>query len=211
MKQRENTSLKWVSIHQRPTECKHLKRWEGDYRCFSLTGTVSHWLWPKVWPGAGEAVVGISDSTRPVAPGSQPSPGRHRHTHVTSGVAVCCCGVKNVSKTMWLQTVSWLCDAPPVLEECAQAATQPQLLKILLQHQACLGHLESAGRIGNIWVYCFSPTGLEWRREHFIFPNKLTELVLVLLNAYLHTFKVSRHSLRGLMQKKKKKSYEFSF
>ncbi|XP_014844351.1 PREDICTED: uncharacterized protein LOC106918832 [Poecilia mexicana] len=45
------------------------------------------------------------------------------------------------------QTVSWLCDTPPVLEECAQAATQPQLLKILLQHQACLGHLESAASL----------------------------------------------------------------
>ncbi|KAM6909448.1 TERF1-interacting nuclear factor 2, partial [Xenentodon cancila] len=41
------------------------------------------------------------------------------------------------------QTVSWLSDAPPVLEECAQAATQPQLLRVLLQHQTCLGHLES--------------------------------------------------------------------
>uniref|UniRef100_A0A3Q3K035 TERF1-interacting nuclear factor 2 N-terminal domain-containing protein n=1 Tax=Monopterus albus TaxID=43700 RepID=A0A3Q3K035_MONAL len=45
------------------------------------------------------------------------------------------------------QTVSWLSNAPPVLEECAQAATQPQLLKILLQHQACLGHLESAASV----------------------------------------------------------------
>ncbi|XP_072232728.1 TERF1-interacting nuclear factor 2 [Leuresthes tenuis] len=45
------------------------------------------------------------------------------------------------------QTVSWLSDAPPVLEECAQAATQPQLLKILLQHQTCLGHLESAASL----------------------------------------------------------------
>lgn len=44
-----------------------------------------------------------------------------------------------------LQTVTWLSDAPSVLEECARAATQPQLLKILLQHQTCLGHLESAG------------------------------------------------------------------
>uniref|UniRef100_A0AAQ5Z0C6 TERF1-interacting nuclear factor 2 N-terminal domain-containing protein n=1 Tax=Amphiprion ocellaris TaxID=80972 RepID=A0AAQ5Z0C6_AMPOC len=42
------------------------------------------------------------------------------------------------------QTVSWLSNTPPVLEECARAATQPQLLKILLQHQTCLGHLESA-------------------------------------------------------------------
>lgn len=32
-----------------------------------------------------------------------------------------------------------------MLEECARAATQPQLLKILLQHQMCLGHLEAAG------------------------------------------------------------------
>ncbi|TNN71984.1 TERF1-interacting nuclear factor 2 [Liparis tanakae] len=45
------------------------------------------------------------------------------------------------------QTVSWLSDAPPVLEECAQAATQPQLLKILLEHQTCLGHLEAAASL----------------------------------------------------------------
>uniref|UniRef100_A0A668R9S6 TERF1-interacting nuclear factor 2 N-terminal domain-containing protein n=1 Tax=Oreochromis aureus TaxID=47969 RepID=A0A668R9S6_OREAU len=46
-----------------------------------------------------------------------------------------------------VQTVAWLSDAPPVLEECAQAATQPQLLKILLQHETCLGHLESAASL----------------------------------------------------------------
>uniref|UniRef100_A0A8C4E5F7 TERF1 (TRF1)-interacting nuclear factor 2 n=1 Tax=Dicentrarchus labrax TaxID=13489 RepID=A0A8C4E5F7_DICLA len=45
------------------------------------------------------------------------------------------------------QTVSWLSDAPPVLEECARAATQPQLLKILLEHQTCLGHLETAASL----------------------------------------------------------------
>ncbi|XP_076016642.1 TERF1-interacting nuclear factor 2 [Genypterus blacodes] len=45
------------------------------------------------------------------------------------------------------QTVSWLSTAPLVLEECARAATQPQLLKILLQHQTCLGHLESAASL----------------------------------------------------------------
>lgn len=45
------------------------------------------------------------------------------------------------------QTVAWLSDAPPVLEECAQAATQPQLLEILLQHQTCLGHLEAAASL----------------------------------------------------------------
>ncbi|XP_041842628.1 TERF1-interacting nuclear factor 2 isoform X2 [Melanotaenia boesemani] len=46
-----------------------------------------------------------------------------------------------------VQTVSWLTDAPAVLEECAQAATQPQLLKMILEHQACLGHLESAASL----------------------------------------------------------------
>ncbi|XP_035004686.2 TERF1-interacting nuclear factor 2 [Hippoglossus stenolepis] len=45
------------------------------------------------------------------------------------------------------QTVSWLSDAPPVLEECARSATQPQLLNILLQHQTCLGHLEPAASL----------------------------------------------------------------
>nr|XP_057923783.1 TERF1-interacting nuclear factor 2 isoform X2 [Doryrhamphus excisus] len=45
------------------------------------------------------------------------------------------------------QTVSWLSEAPAVLEECAQAATQPQLLKVLLQHQTCLGHLEAAASL----------------------------------------------------------------
>ncbi|XP_045081499.1 uncharacterized protein LOC121572621 isoform X1 [Coregonus clupeaformis] len=45
------------------------------------------------------------------------------------------------------QTVSWLTTAPPVLEECAQAASQPQLLKTLLQHQICLGHLDSAASL----------------------------------------------------------------
>ncbi|CAL8240366.1 unnamed protein product [Merluccius merluccius] len=45
------------------------------------------------------------------------------------------------------QTVSWLSAAPPVLEECAQAATQPQLLKTILQYQTCLGHLEPAASL----------------------------------------------------------------
>lgn len=45
------------------------------------------------------------------------------------------------------QTVAWLSDTPPVLEECARAATQPQLLKILLNHQTCLGHLETAASL----------------------------------------------------------------
>nr|XP_061810809.1 uncharacterized protein LOC133601696 [Nerophis lumbriciformis] len=41
------------------------------------------------------------------------------------------------------QTVSWLGETPAVLEECAQAASQPQLLKILLDHQTSLGHPEA--------------------------------------------------------------------
>ncbi|XP_029310410.1 TERF1-interacting nuclear factor 2 isoform X2 [Cottoperca gobio] len=45
------------------------------------------------------------------------------------------------------QTVSWLSDTPSVLEQCARAATQPQLLKTLLQHQTCLGHLETAASL----------------------------------------------------------------
>ncbi|KAK9524842.1 hypothetical protein VZT92_017208 [Zoarces viviparus] len=45
------------------------------------------------------------------------------------------------------QTVSWLSSSPAVLGECARAATQPQLLKILLQHQTCLGHLEPAASL----------------------------------------------------------------
>uniref|UniRef100_A0A671URM7 TERF1 (TRF1)-interacting nuclear factor 2 n=1 Tax=Sparus aurata TaxID=8175 RepID=A0A671URM7_SPAAU len=45
------------------------------------------------------------------------------------------------------QTVSWLSNAPAVLEECAHAATQPQLLKTLLEHQTCLGHLEAAASL----------------------------------------------------------------
>ncbi|XP_062239670.1 TERF1-interacting nuclear factor 2 [Platichthys flesus] len=45
------------------------------------------------------------------------------------------------------QTVSWLSDSPPVLEECARSATQPQLLNILLHHQTCLGHLEPAASL----------------------------------------------------------------
>lgn len=45
------------------------------------------------------------------------------------------------------QTASWLNDAPLILEECARAASQPQLLKILLQHQTCLGHLDPAASL----------------------------------------------------------------
>ncbi|XP_017288648.1 TERF1-interacting nuclear factor 2 [Kryptolebias marmoratus] len=45
------------------------------------------------------------------------------------------------------QTVSWLSESPVVLEECAQSATQPQLLNVLLQHQTCLGHLEAAASL----------------------------------------------------------------
>ncbi|KAI5619911.1 TERF1-interacting nuclear factor 2 isoform X2 [Silurus asotus] len=45
------------------------------------------------------------------------------------------------------QTVSWLTEAPAVLEECVRTASQPQLLKTLLQHEKCLGHLDSAASV----------------------------------------------------------------
>ncbi|XP_072544900.1 TERF1-interacting nuclear factor 2 [Salminus brasiliensis] len=45
------------------------------------------------------------------------------------------------------ETVSWLSSAPAVLEECARSASQPQLLRTLLQHEKCLGHLGSAASI----------------------------------------------------------------
>ncbi|XP_076843545.1 uncharacterized protein LOC143488611 [Brachyhypopomus gauderio] len=44
---------------------------------------------------------------------------------------------------------SWWClaGAPAVLEECARAASQPQLLRTLLKHERCLGHLDPAASI----------------------------------------------------------------
>ncbi|XP_066537549.1 TERF1-interacting nuclear factor 2 isoform X2 [Hoplias malabaricus] len=45
------------------------------------------------------------------------------------------------------QTVSWLSAAPAVLEECAQSVSQPQLLRTLLQHEKCLGHMDSAASV----------------------------------------------------------------
>ncbi|XP_034061192.1 uncharacterized protein tinf2 isoform X3 [Gymnodraco acuticeps] len=45
------------------------------------------------------------------------------------------------------QTVSWLSETSSVLEACARAASQPQLLQTLLQHQTCLGHLETAASL----------------------------------------------------------------
>ncbi|XP_053356481.1 TERF1-interacting nuclear factor 2 isoform X1 [Clarias gariepinus] len=45
------------------------------------------------------------------------------------------------------QTVSWLTAAPAVLEECARSASQPQLLRTLLQHEKCLGHINSAASV----------------------------------------------------------------
>ena len=43
---------------------------------FYLTGRVSRGLWSKVWWGAGEAAVGVSDSTGPATSRSQPGSGR---------------------------------------------------------------------------------------------------------------------------------------
>ncbi|KAG1936230.1 TERF1-interacting nuclear factor 2 isoform X1 [Pimephales promelas] len=47
------------------------------------------------------------------------------------------------------QTVSWLSGAPAVLEECARSASQPQLLRTLLQHEKCLGHLDSTSLLSS--------------------------------------------------------------
>ncbi|XP_056124660.1 TERF1-interacting nuclear factor 2 [Rhinichthys klamathensis goyatoka] len=47
------------------------------------------------------------------------------------------------------QTVSWLSGAPAVLEECARSASQPQLLRTLLQHERCLGHLGSTSLLSS--------------------------------------------------------------
>ncbi|XP_067300322.1 TERF1-interacting nuclear factor 2 isoform X2 [Pseudorasbora parva] len=47
------------------------------------------------------------------------------------------------------QTVSWLSGAPAVLEECARSASQPQLLRTLLQHERCLGHLSSTSLLSS--------------------------------------------------------------
>ncbi|XP_058638400.1 TERF1-interacting nuclear factor 2 isoform X2 [Onychostoma macrolepis] len=47
------------------------------------------------------------------------------------------------------QTVSWLSGAPAVLEECARSVSQPQLLRTLLQHERCLGHLGSASLLSS--------------------------------------------------------------
>ncbi|XP_067117499.1 TERF1-interacting nuclear factor 2 isoform X2 [Osmerus mordax] len=48
----------------------------------------------------------------------------------------------------FVQTVSsWLNVAPSVMEECVLAASQPQQMKALLQHQSCLGHIEPAASL----------------------------------------------------------------
>ncbi|XP_056317267.1 TERF1-interacting nuclear factor 2 [Danio aesculapii] len=47
------------------------------------------------------------------------------------------------------QTVSWLSAAPAVLEECARSASQPQLIRTLLQHEVCLGHLGSSSLLSS--------------------------------------------------------------
>ncbi|XP_033992803.1 uncharacterized protein tinf2 isoform X2 [Trematomus bernacchii] len=61
------------------------------------------------------------------------------------------------------QTVSWLTETPSVLEACARAASQPQLLQTLLQHQTCLGHLETAASLppnmGDSILTSLSPSG----------------------------------------------------
>uniref|UniRef100_A0A673JKZ0 Uncharacterized LOC107742281 n=1 Tax=Sinocyclocheilus rhinocerous TaxID=307959 RepID=A0A673JKZ0_9TELE len=58
------------------------------------------------------------------------------------------------------QTVSWLSGAPAVLEECARSASQPQLLRTLLQHERCLGHLGSASLLSSTGDAIFSSLSL---------------------------------------------------
>ncbi|XP_061664414.1 TERF1-interacting nuclear factor 2 isoform X2 [Syngnathoides biaculeatus] len=45
------------------------------------------------------------------------------------------------------QTVSWMSETPAVVEGCALADSQHQLLRILLDHQTCLGHLDPTASI----------------------------------------------------------------
>ncbi|XP_056598183.1 TERF1-interacting nuclear factor 2 [Triplophysa dalaica] len=47
------------------------------------------------------------------------------------------------------QTASWITATPAVLEECARTASQPHLIRTLLQHEACLGHLGSASLLSS--------------------------------------------------------------
>ncbi|XP_057198145.1 TERF1-interacting nuclear factor 2 isoform X2 [Triplophysa rosa] len=47
------------------------------------------------------------------------------------------------------QTASWITATPAVLEECARTASQPHLVRTLLQHEACLGHLGSASLLSS--------------------------------------------------------------
>uniref|UniRef100_A0A3B4B3R1 TERF1-interacting nuclear factor 2 N-terminal domain-containing protein n=1 Tax=Periophthalmus magnuspinnatus TaxID=409849 RepID=A0A3B4B3R1_9GOBI len=110
------------------------------------------------------------------------------------------------------QTVSWLNDAPPVLEECARAATQPQLLKVLLQHQSCLGHLEAAGKdIGKpcllILHHCFPFPSSLWKTAF-----KYTSRIWSIRSVFLHVpVKKTKQNTNKQTNKKNWLSYICSF
>ncbi|XP_018610401.1 zinc finger protein 135 [Scleropages formosus] len=48
------------------------------------------------------------------------------------------------------QTVSWLSDAPSVLEECLQSITAPEELRTLLQQYKCYGHMDTHATISSV-------------------------------------------------------------
>uniref|UniRef100_A0A8B9JNG0 TERF1 (TRF1)-interacting nuclear factor 2 n=1 Tax=Astyanax mexicanus TaxID=7994 RepID=A0A8B9JNG0_ASTMX len=79
------------------------------------------------------------------------------------------------------QTVSWLSSAPAVLEECARSASQPQLLSTLLQHEKCLGHLDSAGKQGHK-VNCVD---LKKNYNFHFLLGRLTNGISLFISAFL--------------------------
>uniref|UniRef100_A0A672YX50 TERF1 (TRF1)-interacting nuclear factor 2 n=1 Tax=Sphaeramia orbicularis TaxID=375764 RepID=A0A672YX50_9TELE len=81
------------------------------------------------------------------------------------------------------QTVSWLSEVPLVLEECARAATQPQLLKILLEHQTCLGHLETAGFLFFFPLYLLNIFN-EHDRHQFVAVNAQSRVTYLTVNTH---------------------------
>lgn len=127
---------------------------------FCVAGGVSGGVWSQVWPGAREAAVGVSAPTGQAASCSKPCSGSlTRWWNEKDATGQFAIKFKVLFCTSPSQTVSWLSDTPPVLEECARSATQPQLLKVLLQHQTCLGHLETPGGVRPSWTANIVPLG----------------------------------------------------
>ncbi|XP_036376531.1 zinc finger protein 2 homolog [Megalops cyprinoides] len=54
------------------------------------------------------------------------------------------------------QILSWLSAAPSVLEECVQSVSDPQQLKVLLQHHRCLRHLDRNAALPSMDPYNLS-------------------------------------------------------